>query len=157
MKRYIITLMLLACVCFAQAEIVFIKSSSHKGDIWTIANWVKNSTVKHGYVRTNSVGIKWNIKEGRMRVVCDDLCNDDDEFRIRMFDKDDLPLHLGAFLIKPNMYISGDEYIIPANVRKDIARMDIIQANHNWEEKYEVICDDGYTLSHGGTSCIKQK
>lgn len=155
MKHYIIASLLLACVCFAQVEINFTNLSSHKGDIWTIRNSSLIIKVNHGLVHSNALTIKWNIKKGRMKVRCDGLCNDDDIFAIRMFDKDSLRIDYVSPVLKPDTELAGDEYIIPADVRKDIAFMEIVPINDNWVKKYEVTCDDGYTKDPDGISCIK--
>lgn len=92
-----------------------------------------------------------------MLVTCGLLCNDDDEFLIRMFDKDSLLIDFAAYGIKTDTYICGDKYIIPADVRKDIVYMEIIPLSDNGEAKYEVWCDEGYTLDSESNTCVKQK
>ena len=62
-----------------------------------------------------------------------------------MFDKDSLRIDFIASDIKPDKYISGDEYIIPPDVRKEISYMEIVPLNDDWKPEYEVMCQDGYT------------
>lgn len=148
MKHYLIVLLSLACACFGKVEIDVINLSSHKGDIWKIRTFgaIHTYKVPHAYVKSNALTIKWNIKKGRMSVTCGGLCNVDDEFLIRMFDKDSLRIDFAAYDIKPNQYIVGDEYIIPPDVRKEIAYMEIKPLNKDWKPEYEVMCQDGYTV-----------
>lgn len=147
MKCYLIALLALVCVCFGKVELEFDNFSSHKGDTWTIRTFGAINTYKvpHAYVKSNELIIKWNIKKGRLRVNCGGLCNEDDEYIIRMFDKDSLRIDFIASDIKPDKYISGDEYIIPPDVRKEISYMEIVPLNDDWKPEYEVMCQDGYT------------
>lgn len=146
--KLIIIILLLIEMCFAKADIEFGKLSSRNGDLWTIHTFgtISKYKVPHAFVKSNTLTIKWNIKKGRLNIKCGALCNEDDEFLIRLFDKDSLRIDFVAYGIKPNQYLSGDEYIVPANIRKDIAYMDIVPLNDEWVPEYEVICDDGYKV-----------
>ena len=147
MKHIITLLLVLASICCAKQFTVKVGNlSSHRGDVWTIRSFgsVDNGKIAHGHLNTNSMTIKWNIKKGRMKVICDDLCNENDEFVIKLFDKDSLRIDFIAYDIKPNQYRSGDEYIVPSDIQKDIAYMEIMSLNNDWEPDYEVVCYDGY-------------
>ena len=159
MKRCIISLLTLACFAFAKVdvELEFNNLSSHIGDTWTIRTFgaINKYKVAHAYVISNTLTIKWNTQKGRMSVKCDGLCNEDDEFFIRMFDKDSLLIDFTVFGLTPNQYLSSDEYIIPPNVRKDIAYMEIVPSSNDWKPEYVVMCQDGYTIDTDHTVAIK--
>ena len=159
MKHCIISLLALACIVFAKVdvELEFNNLSSHIGDTWTIRTFgaISKYKVAHAYVISNTLTIKWNTQKGRMSVKCDGLCNEDDEFFIRMFDKDSLLIDFAVFGLTPNQYLSSDEYIIPSNVRKDIAYMEIVPSSDDWKPEYVVMCQDGYTLDSVHTTAIK--
>lgn len=181
MKHIITLLLVLTSICCAKSPTIYVaKLSSHRGDVWTIRSFgsVDGYKITHGHLKTNSMTIKWNIKKGRMSVICDSLCNENDEFLIRLFDKDSLRIDFIAYDIKPNTYLSGDEYIVHTDIAKDIAYMEIMPLNNDWVPEYEVVCNDGYipvippaerealgSLPHGwaynmiylaAVSCVKQ-
>ena len=158
MKYIILLFAILASYCVA--DTVF-NESSHRGDVWTIRSKLsilKTSKVPHGHIISNSLTVKWNIKKGRLKIVCDVLCNDDDEFIIRMFDRDSFLIDFVVYEIKPNKYLAGNEYIVPKNVRSDIEYMELVPINDEWLPSFDVVCDDGYIKVPSDTGfpkCIK--
>lgn len=124
-------------------------SQTHNGDTWVIHTFgtVSNYKVSHATLKSNSVSVKWNIKKGRMTIKCDGLCNDEDEYIIRLFDKDTLRIQYVTPIFTTDKALSDDEYIVPSNIRKDIAFMEIKPLRDDWTPEYDVTCDDGYILS----------
>jgi len=150
MKYIIISLIVLTCNCFVFATDLaydWAEMSYHKGDIWTIRSY--GSVIKaseHSDIYSNEIVVKWNIKKGRMNIICGSgsLCDSTDWYLIRLYDKDTLRIDFTAE-IQANKVYSDKSLIVPKELIKDIAYMEIYTYD-GWTPKYKAYCSYGYTM-----------
>ena len=139
--------------------ILLVVSSVFAKDIWYVnsdehpdyivqkkSNKILSKAIKHGRVKHNGVEIKYNVRKGRLKIKCGELCPDTLLYLIRFFDKDSLRLDFAVPELRPNTNLAGDEYKVPDDIIKEIAYLDIVPYDESWEPTIEVECDDGYEL-----------
>lgn len=147
MKKLLIFIALMCSIASAGLQI----GMSHKrsGDVWTVTTYgyLTDLNITHSKAwYTNGIKVKWNIAKGRVDVECDKLCNEDEEFMVRLFDRDTLRIDFFIVLPQKSIAETGKEFIVPKEYRKDVAFMDIVPMDFaDWRHKFSLECEDGYT------------
>ena len=147
MKNLII-LIALMCSIASATKVNIGMSQKRNGDVWTVASYgyimdlyIPHSTAWH----SNGIKVKWNIAKGRVNVECGKLCNEDEKFIVRLFDRDTLRIDFVIILPQESRTESGKEFIVPKEYRKDVAFMDIVPVGaDDWRHKFSLECKDGY-------------
>lgn len=148
MKKLLIFVALMCSIASA-TEVTIDMSHKRSGDVWTVASYgyITDLDIPHSKAwHSNGIKVKWNIAKGRVNVECGNLCNDDDMFIVRLFDRDTLRIDFALTLFQENKTLSGKGYIVPMEYRKDVAFMDIVPVGANdWRHKFSLECEEGYT------------
>lgn len=127
-------------------------SSLHPDDIsWYGGKVPLSKSVKHGRIAHNGIKVKYNIVKGRISTTGGELSSSSDRFMIRFFDSDSLRIDFVAYEIAPNKNLSGRQYAVPRELLKDVAYLDIVPYDKDWEPVAKVECDDGYEVEYDNT------
>lgn len=146
MKKLLIFIALMCSIASAKVNIDM--SQKRSGDVWTVATYgyITDLDIPHSKAwNSNGIKVKWNIAKGRVNVECGKLCNEDEKFIVRLFDRDTLRIDFVIILSQESRTESGKEFIVPKEYRKDVAFMDIVPVGaDDWRHKFSLECEDGY-------------
>lgn len=148
MKKLLIFIALMCSIASA-TKVNIDMSQKRSGDVWTVASYgyITDLDIPHSKAwHSNGIKVKWNIAKGRVNVECGKLCNEDEKFIVRLFDRDTLRIDFVIILPQESRTESGKEFIVPKEYRKDVAFMDIVPVGaDDWRHKFSLECEDGYT------------
>lgn len=152
-----ITLLLLSVISLAfSSETLMVWTRlykvNNKKDVWDIKSfgYVEGYDKKNAELKTSAVRIKWNVRKGRIRIESQEI-NTEDEYMIRLFDKDTLRIDYFITELKADKVLTDSSYIIPKKVLKDVKYVEIMAFRENgnsskWLPKYEIECKEGYKV-----------
>lgn len=148
MKKLMIFIALMCSIASATTKVNIDMSQKRSGDVWTVATYgyITDLDIPHSKAwHSNGIKVKWNITKGRVNVECGKLCNEDEKFIVRLFDRDTLRIDFIIILPQESRTESGKEFIVPKEYRKDVAFMDIVPVGaDDWRHKFSLECEDGY-------------
>lgn len=152
-----IALLLLSIISLAfSSEIKILWSSlnrvNNNKDVWDIESFgfVSRYDNENAELKTSAVRIKWNVRKGRIWIDSQGI-NTEDEYIIRLFDKDTLRIDYVITKLKADQFLADSSYIIPKELVKDVKFAEIMAFSENvnsrdWVPKYRIECKDGYKV-----------